>query len=240
MKTHPVHQFRYNPYLLKHYNVEPFHSTVNPLTRSFLAWVVNAFAKGLNDQRPPHLPRYLLIMLDKDLLQNLGIYDYGLSKTIEVMLKWLLININMMIEVRKQDLMKKKPGALSTSSEPRLIWVQMVKCPETTANKQIFSLSKKFNSILEEVISGDKRSHIMKIHIDTSENSSNFDRYGGITHTGLYSFWKIVDETMEEFDTGKTELAPKPRSAHSLQSSHMDTSQHSHGHRQHQRYQDSM
>ena len=198
MKNHPVVQLRYAPYLIEHYNIEPLHAPFNPQVRSFLARVVNSFAAGLNDIKPPHLPRYVLIFLDKDLIQNLGIFDFGVSRAIEDMLKWLLVNINNIIEVRKSDLAKKRPGALSTSSEPRLVWIQMIKRPEASLNKEIYSLSCKFNTILEDVISGDKRSHILKVHIETNE--TNFDRFGMITPSGLRTYWKTIDTTMKEFD----------------------------------------
>ena len=155
--------------------MEPFHAGVNPQVRSFLARVTNVFAKGLNEQIPPHLPQYMLMILDKDLVVNLGMYDYGISRAIEDMLKWLIINLNNMVEVRKQDLQKKRSGALSTSSEPRFIWIQMIQRPEHTLNKYKFSLTRKFNDILDDVISGDKRTHILKVHLETNE--SNFDRF---------------------------------------------------------------
>ena len=122
MRNHPVSHLRYHPYLMKHYNVESFHANFNPTVRSYLARLVNSFARGLNEQKPQHLPRYVLIF-DKDLLANIGFYDFGVSKVIEDMIKWIFINLNSMIEVCKADLIKKRPGALLSSSKPRLVWI---------------------------------------------------------------------------------------------------------------------
>ena len=82
----------------------------------------------------------------------------------------------------------------------------MIKCPENTINKEIYSLTRKFNSILEDTIAGDKCSHILKVHLNTNE--LNFDRHGMITTSGLYTYWKIINETMSDFDSGHTELKP--------------------------------
>ena len=79
----------------------------------FLAWIVNALAKILND-KDNNVPRYILIILDKDLIQNAELTDFEFTRTLEDTLKWILININCMIETRKEDLDKKRPGALST------------------------------------------------------------------------------------------------------------------------------
>ena len=113
--------------------------------------------------------------MDKDLIQNAELIDFEFTRTLEDTLKWILItedtlkwiliNINCMIETRKEDLDKKKPGALSTMSEPRLIGVQMVRRLKF-AQTRIFSIANKFKHILEEVIAGDQGSYILKLHLD--------------------------------------------------------------------------
>ena len=107
--------------------------------RSFLARVFNRLVKQLNEE-PFILPRYIIITLDKDLIQSADLFDYGVSRIIEDTLKWLLININMVIEMRKEDLAGKHAGAVSTTSEPRLVWVGMIRHPENSMNKKVFSL----------------------------------------------------------------------------------------------------
>ena len=195
------------PYVYANYNVEIFASPHNQHVRSFLAHMVNAFAKSLNeydDKKPPHLPRYILIIMDKDLIENAQVYDFGVSHTFEDLMKWLLINFNNMIEIRK-DLIKKRPSAVSSSSEPRLIWVQMIKRSESM-DKHIFSLTWKFNTIMESVIAGDKRSHILKPFLEGT--NANFDIFGNLTLAGKVAYWKMIDETMKDFDTEETELEP--------------------------------
>ena len=73
-------------------------------------------------------------------------------------------------------------------------------------NKQIYALTKKFNTILENVISGDRCSHIMKISLDHA--NGHFDCNGELTPDGIIAFWRHVDAIMSDFDLGKTELTP--------------------------------
>ena len=155
-----------------------------------------------------HLPRYILIILDKDLLENITVLDFGISKTIEDIIKQFLINFNQAIEVRKDDITGKWLGVLLTLSEPRLIWVQMVKHP-FVPNSKVFALAKKFNTILEETIAGDCRSHILKPHVVLDDN--NFDRNGNLSPEGLVTYWKIIDATMKDFNSGETKLQPKKK-----------------------------
>ena len=119
MNTRKAHEEHTAPYLFQHYNVLPWHPPQWSQTLAFLAKVLNSLINGLNSET--YLPRYLLIILDKDLVASTELYDFGISRALEDTIKWLLINVNNAIEIRKQALIKKHPGAVSTSSEPRLI-----------------------------------------------------------------------------------------------------------------------
>ena len=135
-----------------------------------------------------------MIILDKDMID----YTNGSMSLIEDALKWLLININADIETRKEDLRKKRPGALTTTTEPRLIWSQMIRRPGDTTETD------EFNTILEDTIAGDECSHILKVHLNAG--TSNFYRMNQISHDGKVCYWRLIDETMKEFDTGEVEL----------------------------------
>ena len=90
----------------------------------------------------------------------------------------------------------------------------MVKCPEQSLAKRIFSLSRKFNRILEEMISNDKHSHYLEVEVPADQ--SNFDHTGNLTQNGKIKYWHTLDDTMNEFDRGDTDLVPK-RQHQSLQ-----------------------
>ena len=139
-------------------------------------------------------------------------YDYGIADTIEDVLKWLLININRYLELRKNDLHHKCPGALAMYAEPRLIWISMLKRPVDSFDKQVHSLAQKFNGILEKVVSGDKRSHILKVHVDT--HAGNYDCIGNLMSSGMMEMWRCIDHEMKDFDNGDTDLEPFHQKLH--------------------------
>ena len=84
----------------------------------------------------------------------------------------------------------------------------MVKHP-FVPNSKVFALAKKFNTILEETIAGDCRSHILKPHVVLDDN--NFDRNGNLSPEGLVTYWNIIDATMKDFNSGETKLQPKKK-----------------------------
>ena len=178
----------------------------NETENDFLADVYNALVEALNNESNVHLPRYLLIILDSDLIQAANVYDFGAMEMYEDMIKWLLINISSTVELRKKQLLKRRAGAVSTTTEPRLVWITMLRRPNNTTRKEIFALTRKFNSSLEDIISKDKRSHILKVHIEG--NDTNFNENGDLTDVGLVKYWRSIDAEMADFDHGKIELRP--------------------------------
>ena len=127
-----------------------------------LTRIRNALVNELNDRSHYfHLPKCLIIILDRNVIENSKVFDYGASQIFADILKWLLININLVIEERKENLLKQWLGAMASYKEPCLIWVTMIPRPECD-KKHVYSLTRKLNSVLEDVISGDKRPHILK------------------------------------------------------------------------------
>ena len=151
-----------------------------------------------------------MIVVDYHIVESVNVYDFGASTIFTDVLKWLLININNALEYREQQLVTIRPGAVSTTSEPRLVWVTMLRCPSNTNRKSVFALTRKFNQALELVIAKDKRSHILKVHVEDSEN--NFDTTGELTAIGQVQYWRAIDDEMKDFDHGKTELTPTVKS----------------------------
>ena len=75
----------------------------------------------------------------------------------------------------------------------------MLKRPADSLNRQVMALACKFNDILERVIAGNKRSHLLKVELDTS-NNNNFDHIGHLTQMGMSEYWRQLDNTMKDFE----------------------------------------
>ena len=192
------------PYLFQYYNLDVLYLKSTSEEHSYLAKVANALIHKLNEKA--HLPHYIVIILDKDLIVNAKVFDFGARDVFEQTIRWLLNNVAGSINVHKHDLRKKHPGAVSASSEPRFVWVKALPRPEVLLAKSTYSLICKFNAALEDVLVQNRHSHIMKI--DVPLNNQNFDRCGSITPLGLIHFWNHLDEQMKEFDRGKIDLQP--------------------------------
>ena len=176
------------------------------MNRSILGRVLNCFIDVLNQKS--HLPRYVLIIIDKDWFETSGILKYGAGEAVTKAVKWWMKEMNKFIEIRKDHLYSKKPGAIAVASEPRFIWVTMVKRPyirnETLAS--IFSLTRKSNVNLENALVDERHTHTLKVN--TASDGSNFDNWGRLNATGKVEFWKNVDEQFKDFDRSKTDLKP--------------------------------
>ena len=97
MRTQATQQQKMSPYLYDYYNIECYYT--NPLSsnRSILARILNALIAGLNKNE--HLPRYIVMMMDKDVVSASKIYDYGAVETFEKLMCWLLNNVTRNIEI---------------------------------------------------------------------------------------------------------------------------------------------
>ena len=115
---------RTQPYIYQHFNVVLYFTSAASRVHSLMARIVNAAIEGLNSKE--RLPKYLLIILDKDLLQELNYFEFGLTEALEECLFWLVKQFDKVFEIHRDDLRRKKPGALSTATEPWIIWLAML------------------------------------------------------------------------------------------------------------------
>ena len=80
MNTKEAQSSQSSLYLYQNYNITPWHAPMWSNTKAFLVRVLNALIEGLNEET--HLPQYILVILDKDLISSAELYDYGISSTI--------------------------------------------------------------------------------------------------------------------------------------------------------------
>ena len=197
MRCEAIVQQKHSPYLFTQFNVDSFYP--NPLCNTLiLARVLNALACALKESH--HLPKYVIIILDKNLVHSAGVFDYGAENTFLQLITWLLKEFNLMINTRCEDLRSKKPGAIANFGEPKLVWIKMLNRPiiTTMKGKEIFSLVRKFNHAMETAVADDRLSHIIKIMVPP--NDTYFDQSGDLTAAGRIEFWKDLDEQMKTLD----------------------------------------
>ena len=86
------------PYLEEYYNVDTFFSMNADVKTNGLSRIFNATIDALNEE---HLPRFLVIVIDKDILQDLKNIEFGVVKSISTMVHWLTRQIDIAVHRKK-------------------------------------------------------------------------------------------------------------------------------------------
>ena len=194
-------------YIHDYYNVHSFIQLKETGVSSLLARIYNAIIKALNTRS--RLPRFLVIILDQDLITDVAIYDFKATKQIKKALNWLMRQIDMIVRRKQLEIYDRKPGAL-TNTDPALIFVKMIRkgrfFPQGSRLKNICMLRPKFNAVLAELVAA-RNCYIMSIESCSTEEC--FDTFGKLTKKGKTRFWHEIDELLEKFDKGKISLRPR-------------------------------
>ena len=170
-----------------------FHSMKSALGR-----VINTCIYGLN--KFEKLPKLLLVILDKDLLDDIKIEESGSSIPLGMAIEWLVGEMDKMIN-RKRLMMKDvKPGSI-TNAEPKLLWLKMIARPRTEARGRL-----KFDDILEDILATRKNHFILQP--DDFIDRNHFNRLDDLTVSGREEFWRCVDQNIKNFEKEQISLIP--------------------------------
>ena len=91
-----------------------------------VACVYNSLIVSLNTRE--QLPRLIILMLDKDLIQDVGYYGNETDDILAKNIEWLFRQIEIMVKRRHAELLDKKPDAMY-GSDPKIVVVDMLKHP---------------------------------------------------------------------------------------------------------------
>ena len=196
------------PYLEEYYNVKGYYPTVSDLKTSATSRIYNMVVDALNDD--DHLPRFLVITLDKDVISDIKTFDYGLTKDLTIIMNWLTRKIDILVRRKKCQIKARKLGGISGDYDPVIIYIDMIKRPD---NKQyskrltdICNSRYKFNVVTHET--ADQQDQRI-LSICTCNSYSCFDNSGNLTNKGKLHFWHEVDELLEMFDDNRVKLLPR-------------------------------
>ena len=194
------------PYIYQYYNVKGYFHEYNSHIDTAIGRIYNSMVFGLNENT--FLPKYVIFIIDQDIITCGNIYNFGSGTAIEMQLKHLVKEIKRWLMARREDLKFRRPGALAPSMEPRLIWVEMIRRPYTEEPRQanILKQRKKFNEILSSILMYEKYMYLMQIPVELS--SRNFLPNGNLTQEGKDGYWLKLDEIMKKFDRGDVTLKP--------------------------------
>ena len=175
----------------------------NSLISNVLTRVINSLMEGVNKHR---LPRFIIMLLDRDILMGIKAENRpGVSKKIGSCISWLTKQIELIINIKKEEIFNKRMGALQPD-EPKVIWIKMMERPSASQNDE--TLQQKFNDILEETLVS--RPNNLILDIKEALQKSLFDRTGYLTGVGKIKFWQEVDQLTQQFDKQEVTLLPRP------------------------------
>ena len=143
---------------------------------------------------------------------DVNFYEFGCYEVLEIMVNWLVSAIDKAIHLHREDLKRKRPGAVG--HELHVIWVSMIQRPlikhHVNADyNNCVNLRKKFNGILESTIAASNNPHF----IDTEGifQDRDFDFQGNLAQDGKRVFGNHIDHTFKRFDTDRDKFHLKPR-----------------------------
>ena len=195
------------PYLFEYYNIH--HYTKLDKEGTILSRITNA----LNDAfiKRPRLPRYIIVLLDKDLLEDVNVWnpEKAVLKALDETVFWLFRMINLMIRRRKLDISERNPGAVF-GADPKVIYVKML-CraeyyPKNALIGKACSNRTRFNDCLNEA-AAKFDNNIMNISI--CDAIAHYDHKGKLSEVGKTVFWQELDKLMERFDRNDIQLLPQ-------------------------------
>ena len=195
------------PYIFEYYNIVPLYPAKSSNIRSTEARIFNELVGGLNER--PKLPRYVLIVLDKEILESADHNNFGINRIVSELVDWMARNIDKTIDLRREDVRLKRPGAIASSGEPRIIWTKMVTRPiiQDPTKGFLFAQTRKLNEAIEEIVAKYKHSHIMDIAVPSDDNRM-FDKWGNLSGIGMDRYWNNLITQIKQFDRAETDLRP--------------------------------
>ena len=158
------------------------------------------------------LPRYLIVIINRDLTNDLNdLPSAELARILQHLTDWLVKQINTVIQQKRIALYDVKPGA-AADCHTKIVFVCMLRRvgsfhPESKFNK-VYSLKAKFNDALNDAAASIKQ-HM--VTINDSNTYEHFDHFGNLTLSGKDTFWSEMDHLLRRFDLDKFKLLPNPK-----------------------------
>ena len=185
------------PYLFNHYNLIPCYPTSANLARLAIGRMLNEFIANINDK--DFLPRYIIIVPDKDIIESSRQAGFGCKVVFEKTLFWLMQQMETILSLRKEDIKGKKQGTLfAAESFPKIVWMTMSIRPfiKNADKGYVFAQCKTFNSILKAMIP--KFDNTLLLETELPDDRNLFDFSGCITGYGKTLTWKEINRFIRE------------------------------------------
>ena len=194
------------PFLYQFFNIQAFYAGTET-KGNIMSRLLNSFIEALNENTK--LPRYVIMIPDWDIVRSTN-FDYGATTMFEEMIGYLCKQINKCITRCRDDIMSKKPGALSSTFEPRVIWICMINRPieDSKDMKELMIHRGKFNRTLDNNITKERYMYIMNINAFEEDSGNLLNANFHLTKEGKQEFWSEVSQQLKRFEYNEINLKP--------------------------------
>ena len=163
-------------------------SRYNSPTQNMLIRLQNTFVSTINQSLTQCLPKYMLLVLDDDIINFMAFTKTGMTQLISNWVTWLVQQFKLAVAKRKEKLPKKS----KSSVEPCIYWC----LPPThiSFGEAANECRKKFGFCVESIVKDIPNMRVIKMkegwnYSDKSLVSSS----GKLTEAGKYAYWEAVD-----------------------------------------------
>ena len=129
--------------------------------------ISNAFIEALN--RREHLPKHILVILDRDLIDMINCFNFRITVQLEQSIKWLASQFDRHLVARRDQIWNIKPGGISYD-DTKIVLVEMFDCPVVDPAVNIYN---KFNKGLNKVARARRNHHILIVGL--LKNNKHFE-----------------------------------------------------------------
>ena len=112
-------------YMYEYYNICPYYTGPTSRIKNTITNIFNGVAAGLNEHL--QLPKYVIFIPDIDIVRSIDFYNFGMPKTFEKCIKYMITHVGRYFQARYESLRKQRPG--SVSSDPCFIWLNVINRP---------------------------------------------------------------------------------------------------------------
>ena len=170
--------------------------------------MLNALMEAIN-QKDARLPKYLVVVIDQNLLEDLDMDDNDILQIIPIIVNWFVRQINTIIRRKCIALLEGKPWAIS-GCHTHIIFVCMLRRIGKFGHRQttVNALRSKFNDALNNLVAKISE-YILTINVCFSYE--HYDHTGALSEAGKIEFFQELDDLIHRFDLDKIKLLPNPK-----------------------------
>ena len=148
--------------------------------------IINALIIGMNENHI--LPKFLLIIPDTDIIDDVNIYEFGAHKALATNLNWLSKQIEVTIRHKKMLNLENRAGTVSPE-DTKVVYILMIKrlehYPEESKMAKVCTLRSKFNELINEVAA---RTNSYVLSVRNCNKPKHFDHFGNLSSKGKRTF----------------------------------------------------